>query len=697
MISPKILGPVSSLCVLYCLAILSGPARAQDCAQIKAQMIGIENSMAEAQQQLTSCENHVGICSPGTIAGWQETIKLDGEELTADRQKLITGCAPPPPPSRHVQLDGIEITQAIENMSQSITLVAGKQTWARVYFSTTSNLPITIKATLRAKNSATNGTEDIPSIASVVLTPGTSLRARRESWNLSLNFPVPSTIAAAGAADFTVVAVSDVDSGSPVVCDQCINDRQVSFVATPPLRVRIIGMKYSSGTPPVSQTPRVVDFALLQSWLLRAYPSAQLTASTTTVNASNPWPFTCNQANTQLAAIRANDIANGADSRTHYLGLVFNGGGYMRGCASGAPATPDPTTVASAPTGSTSGANVPVNVTGDTDASFGDWYGGHELAHTYGRNHPGFCNGNSASDPNFPNPNGQISDNQGDDTGLDVGDTANGVQLAVLPGATKFDIMTYCNQPQWLSGYAYEGVRTRLAAEDPSGGGAPGGGAPVGSETPSAGSTAGPAEMLIGSFVHVVASVNVTKQTGKIEYVTPVAKAAPQAASDGRAELRTLTNTSEVLGHYAVQVREDTDIPTGEDQTAIIDAAIPFTPSLGQIQLVLSGKILDNFRASQNQPPRPTGLRLAHGAIAPTAEVAAGTVITWAPTLMPGDHVTYVVQTSQDGKTWDTIGVGLVQPTLALTAQQAASSFVRIIATNGFQNSEPVVLPMSRN
>ena len=35
--------------------------------------------------------------------------------------------------------------------------------------------------------------------------------------------------------------------------------------------------------------------------------------------------------------------------------------------------------------------------------------GGHELSHTFGRRHPGFCNGNSSDDDDFTNPNGQIS------------------------------------------------------------------------------------------------------------------------------------------------------------------------------------------------------------------------------------------------------------------------------------------------
>jgi hypothetical protein len=77
----------------------------------------------------------------------------------------------------------------------------------------------------------------------------------------------------------------------------------------------------------------------------------------------------------------------------------------------------------------------------------------------------GFCNGNSADDSNFPNPNGQISDNLQTYVGLDFGDATNfEPQTAISPFA--FDIMTYCNQPQWFSAYTYEGVSNRLRAEN---------------------------------------------------------------------------------------------------------------------------------------------------------------------------------------------------------------------------------------
>ena len=95
-------------------------------------------------------------------------------------------------------------------------------------------------------------------------------------------------------------------------------------------------------------------------------------------------------------------------------------------------------------------------MTGDTDASWGDWYGGHELSHTFGRKNPGLLQRQSSDDDDFTNPNGQISDNLQTFVGLDRGDAVNSIPMAVI-SPFAFDIMTYCDQPQWFSAHNYIG------------------------------------------------------------------------------------------------------------------------------------------------------------------------------------------------------------------------------------------------
>ena len=128
----------------------------------------------------------------------------------------------------------------------------------------------------------------------------------------------------------------------------------------------------------------------------------------------------------------------------------------MRGLASGIPTTADPTTVASGPCGGgTFG--------WDTDGSYGDWYTGHELGHTFGRFHAEFCGAGGGAP--YPFTDGQLSNADGAFVGFDVGDIANGLPLRALPGTAWHDVMSYCVN-QWISSFTYTGIRTRLIAED---------------------------------------------------------------------------------------------------------------------------------------------------------------------------------------------------------------------------------------
>src|SRR5262249_49618665 len=155
--------------------------------------------------------------------------------------------------------------------------------------------------------------------------------------------------------------------------------------------------------------------------------------------------------------IRALDIGAGTDKRTHYFGLVADGGFFMRGCAAGIPQTPDPTTVASGPTG-------PATWGWDFDGSYGDWYTGHELGHTFGRYHPGAC-GEAHDDPSYPFTAGQLANADDAFVGFDAGDPAYNLPMTALPGVAWHDVMTYCSY-QWLSSYTYQGILTRLLAEN---------------------------------------------------------------------------------------------------------------------------------------------------------------------------------------------------------------------------------------
>ena len=269
----------------------------------------------------------------------------------------------------------------------------------------------------------------------------------------------------------------------------------------------------------------------------------------------------------------------------------------------------DTSVVASAPTGDTAFSSdpKPSNVSGDTDGSWGDWYGGHELSHTFGRKHPGFCNGNSSDDDDFGNPNGQISDNLETFVGLDRGDAANGIPMAVI-SPFAFDIMTYCNQPQWYSAHNYIGVFQRFDAENgfspntfaPSAGPAATDGAGAGSSGARAGSNGATSD-----FVSIVATVNLTKHTGAFAYIDHVGRAVDQGPlQNQRAAIRFVDAGGKVLGTFPTWVRENSDLDQtpGADRTGLVQIVVPVDRAAAALELMLEGKVVSRRTISKHAP-----------------------------------------------------------------------------------------------
>jgi hypothetical protein len=652
------------------------------CDELRAEIARLQQTLANETRDLANCNNHPGTCTPGQKTGIEQAKQIAQQEIDADQAQLITACAPPPLPNvDHVTLQGIEVVQAIQDIANSVKLIAGKTTWVRVYLGKNSGTR-TVTATMQAKRDTTTVT--LNPAASITVNATETLTMRRQNWNKSLNFAVPAALMSSGTTVFTVDTPTDTSpTPKSIICDDCGAPTQVSFFNMPPLISRAIGLTYqfqpTAGAPQQTATPRAIDYTLLQSWLTRAYPVAEVAVSqtTTAVNFALVFDSTtkdCTQADAQLLAIRTFDVdEGGTDERTHYMGLVSNQGNFMRGCAG----LPLGTPIASGPSGAPAGPNIPSNASGDSDASFADWYGGHELAHTFGRKHPGFCFTNSKDDASFPYPNGQISDaTERSFAGLDVGDTPNGVGLAVLWGSTTFDIMTYCTQPDWPSAYTYEALRHQLLIENP--------GFKLQRLIPAPLT----GTVLVGPLVHVVATMNLTKGTGSINYVSPVTRALPSFAPNGRAELVVHDPDGKELFRQAVAIQELSDIQAGEDRMALIDATMPFREDMAQIQLELDGAILARYTNVQTTPPPVSGVKIAQQLGAP------GPTITWNAPPASAGTVTFTVLAQDKSNQWRTIAVGLTVPKLTLSTDQASTSTLRVTGNNGFRSSLPVVVAL---
>jgi hypothetical protein len=559
----------------------------------------------------------------------------------------------------YLQLDGMEVCQSVQELGNAVPLVAGKKTIVRAYLSYYGAAPISVSATLQAQSPG-HVASSIPSLDEVVLDPRQAgdTTFKRKNVAHSLNFVLPDVLTTPGALTMTVGSVTN--TATHAMLHLAFNSATtVHFDADHPLRVRVLAVRYQqqvnpAPSPPTTFVASASDLQHLRSWLRRAYPVAAVIWSSGVVDARARTPFTSSDINAQLAAIRALDVTTGTDRRTHYYGLVSDGGFFMRGSAAGIPATPDPSVVAAGPAG-------PASWGWDFDGSYADWYAGHELGHTFGRLHPGNCRGESRDDTAYPYANGQLADSDSSFYGFDVGDAALGVPMAALPGNQWFDVMTYCNN-EWLSDYTYEAIRTRLAAEDALPARAlaghvvatqlVGGGAPD-DRYPEVSSGATGEALMERTLVSVVATIDLTSGQGRFEYVQAVPGSEP-TPSDAYSPVvvRARRADGTLLSDNPVAVKLNSELGPGDARLGLVDAVLSLDGDARGLELVIHGRVVDTF----------------------------------------GGSPTYAVQASTDGgRSWQTLAVGLSEPAVDVDPNQfppGQTVMLRVITTDGFSRSE---------
>ena len=589
--------------------------------------------------------------------------------------------------------DGVEITQSIQNMPHGVPLVAGKRTVVRVYLSANAPAPVAVQGVLKARQLPNGPWRSVRSLAPVTIDPAENgqLRVKRENEAKSLNFLLPPSVCVAGLTEVRVVLLY-LTGPFRLLKVPASARRTVPFAATPPLRVRILGVRFLGGTPPVSHEPSALDYTLIQSWLERAYPVADVQWSQAVVDAPSMWPFEASTINTFVRGIRMTDVVGGTDARTHYYGLVADGGGgfFMRGLASGIPAGADPSTVASGPTG-------PDTWGWDLDGSYGDWYTGHELGHTFGRFHAEFCGAGGGAP--YPFVNGQLSNADGAFVGFDTGDPAQGLPMRALPGTMWHDVMTYCSF-QWLSSFTYTGIRDRLVLEDA---------LPAGAMLP--GSRSGRRKRMAGTnAIHVVATINMTKGFGTLRHVNAlpgVAAGRELASARKTQQKRSGRGPSLTLRVHARGGRNPVEYPAafipdacreaGADETGVIDVLLPPLKNPSRLELVFDGSVVDTFVPGAPEAVRDIRQASRAARARGGAEDDDNPVLTWSSgggarkrTVAGASAPTYTVQVStDDGQTWQTAGFALKEPQVTIDRQMlgdASAVRVRVTATNGFES-----------
>ncbi len=577
-----------------------------------------------------------------------------------------------PLPTTDLVAGRLEVTQGVQDLNNSVRLVKNKDTFVRFHATSTNGSHSTF-AQLRAERGSLSVTLNPVNGAGGHITIGES--PDRAELNDSFLFHLPS-----GFREGTVELTATLNpvllwrGRSPRETSYLNNSASdtVSFEAVPAVNMVVyrIGYKLSGTTyyPPAWQRNQML------SWMRRAYPLSQLNVWNRTHYMGTGVPD-CDGVNAYLMTKKVWDIVGaifGSSSiplNTHYYGMVDDRGDFMRGCALDIPSF-----VASGPTGTGGWADP---VTGwDDDGSYGDWYGGHEMAHTYGRPHANYCGASGGSA--YPYGSGSISPASSGNTaifGFDI------TSRRIYEPSWK-DVMTYCDY-QWMGDFTYEALMSSF------GGGGGGGGI----DFPAGIDVAGvdPRGIADRGQLMVVGSIRTSTNEVKLQPVFRVPTVRGIGQPQGKYMILLKNARGTVLGRHPFEPSHIHEGP-GPEGSAEVDLLffsemVAFADGSVRLEILNpDGKLLREMNAGPTAPSikllSPNGGE-KFGADEPVT-------VAWDSSDLDGDPLAFNLQYSPDGgKTWDLVAQGLQGSSVELDAGiliGGKAGLLRIWASDGLNS-----------
>ena len=633
---------------------------------------------------------------PGLIDSDGGNINVTVGELLEpgenDIQVTATNCAgtgtsgpvrvihePVPATARFNLLSPIEVNQAVQNAANRVPLIAAdgtnfKRTFARVYLGlqgagTIRDVSGTLTA-FRLDGSRPDGPVLVDSLNSVQVGSASDLDdVRSNNLNASLNFELPREWLEEGRLHLELTGLKVEGQNLNLPCDACTNPNVsgapdiIRFHRVPPVRVWFVQVPYQPTAGGTTFMPTQNDLDMLASWLLRAYPTAEVRNTNvflgTTLN-DNPEVrdnagkivqagFTCSDVNQELRDLVASQQAQHVSTR--YYGIVDDGDGFMRGCA------PIGGHFGSGPAGTPGG--------WDTDTTYADWYGGHELGHTYDRKHPGQCT-ETANDEAFPyDPDGLIGNAQFDFQGFDAGDSTLGVPMALYDWRQRWaDVMTYCDN-QWISDYTYKGILKDLCAEDPTN-------CPNRTQITR---TALRAKKKKGPALTVSGELNLANDRLDLGTIA-TGRGLTLTERPKRSAYEIVLRGPGRDKSYPFEPKEIADLPEGQER-AEVHEVVPFEPGTQKIAIEQNGRALETVKVSRNAPSVKVGKVKKKG-----DEVK----VRWRSRDRDGGKRTHSVLYSADGKEYLPVASGLRGNSYKLDLDElpgGKKARIRVVANDG--------------
>lgn len=563
---------------------------------------------------------------------------------------------------------GLEATQAVQDLNQSVRLVAGKRTFVRFYVKTSQESQFAT-----ASLTATRGDQRI---TLAPINPGAEIQVManpsRTIRDHAFLFELPD-----GYRQGVVALEAMVNPNGDVEEPNATNNNsqlELNFETVPNLNLVLYGITYTGedGTTYVTDEK---EMRQMVNWMARAWPVSNIRfwiRREDVTNSLGEGLPTCRQVNQLLNAKRKADLQSPGSkipANARYYGMVTDKGGFMRGCADGLPGF-----ASSGPTGVPRGSATSL-LGWDTDGSYGDWYGSHEVAHNFARFHAEFCN--AAAGRPFPNSGGRISPTS---TGASaVMGFDSGTQRVLNPNWT--DNMAYCAY-QWLSPFTYHGLMDAIQNN----------------VLPVARNAAKERARAAGTLVNrllVVGSIDVTKPGVPVAQLSPIYLLRDAFEPEER-----------VPGNYAIVLKNGdrelarypftpTTMASGAGQNAdepeldllSIAELVPYVDGTTQVDVTgPGGGLLANVKAGAAFP-LVSVVKPAGGEVLDGNQVE----VSWTASDPDGDKLAYTVQYSADnGINWETVEQDVTKTTVKIDRYDLSgsdSARFRVLATDGIHTT----------
>lgn len=615
-----------------------------------------------------------------------------------------------PPVPAPIRVTGIEVTQGIQDVANSVPLILGRRTTARVYVKSDGPAIAGVTATLSGLGSYVSGGSTVsvplgPLVPSNVNGPRITVQPdpKRSIGDDGFLFELPWQWSSFAGLKLHAV-LSEPDAPPAGSCDgEVAAAPLVEFRTFITLKVAFVRMGYAlPGMFPIPSDAlaqaSLDEQRRSESWISRTYPVSQLSfAPDLTLFDPFLGAFVDQSALfcTFLAADEKNQCAYYyVSSLLSQLSTTSN---FMDGAdvAYGLIPQPNPNPRQLFTRGACCDGRSGAGPANDDD------YAAHEIGHFLGRRHPVQAAGpmdckHTADDPNYPyfytfiapplsDPNTSLA-------GFDSGDASLLLPQRFLSPASSFDIMGYCAPTTWISDYTYRALAISLQTLHP---GVGTGAEPAAANSPRA--LAVPPQLgdwllVFGQVAPDLASATLfnTRRVDRIVNQPP--------RPPGDFSIRLVDGAGATLADYsfAPVAIGDAGRPGGVSAARLgFGHAVPFVSGTRAVRIIRvagGGSVLATLPVSANAP--------VVGSVAAGAPDAATGLLplSWSASDADGDNLRFDLQVVRDnGNRVLPLRLGLAQGPASIETLALGGGPVRfrVIASDGLQTAfadSPVVV-----